>query len=253
MIETPERPSHGPFTDPVDDSDVETGTTDRFDLARAAPVHLGAYREWSVPGADDVFRGIYTRCGTGSRDVLAICSALTGEGKTTLSLGLATTIAQDFPERQVLLVEADLKRSVLAADFDVPPTPGLAEYLLGTHPLQLVYRDTFLENLTFVPAGEVPKGAGRVIASSRMAAAVDLMRQTQDLVILDTPALLNDTDALMLGDLADGIVFVVRSGVTSLSQMNKAIDQLDEEKIRGFVLNAAQSSIPGWMRRLLGL
>src|SRR5437763_373230 len=82
-------------------------------------------------------------------------------------------------------------------------------------------------------AGEVPRGAGRLIASSRMAAAVDTMRQTHDIVILDTPALLNDTDALMLSDLADGIIFVVRSGVTAVSQMNKAIDQLDEDKIRG--------------------
>jgi capsular exopolysaccharide synthesis family protein len=224
-----------------------------MDIAGTGPVQLDDYREWGVPGADDVFRGIYTRCGTGSSDVLAICSALTGEGKTTLGLGLATTIAQDFPDRRVLLVEADLKRPVLATDFDVASSPGLAESLLGTHALQLVYRDTFLENLNFVPAGKVPKGAGRLIASSRMAAAVDLMRQTHDIVILDTPALLSDTDALMLSDLADGIVFVVRSGVTSLTQMNKAIGQLDEDKIRGIVLNAAQSSIPGWMRRMLGL
>src|SRR5437879_1718409 len=161
----------------ADEPDFEAGAPDRMVLAGIGPSPVGLYREWSMPGADEVFRGIYTRCGTGSTDVLAVCSALTGEGKTTLGLGLATTLAQDFPDRQVLLVETDLKRPVLAEDFDVLPSPGLAECLLGTHPLQLVYRDTFLENLNFVPAGVVPKGAGRLIDSSRIAERVDRMRQ----------------------------------------------------------------------------
>src|SRR6266567_4728876 len=101
MIDTPERTGGNGH---ADEPDFEAGAPDRMDLAGIGPGQVDLYREWSVPGADDVFRGIYTRCGTGSTDVLAICSALTGEGKTTLSLGLATTIAQDFPDRQVLLV-----------------------------------------------------------------------------------------------------------------------------------------------------
>src|SRR6188508_3126789 len=68
-----------------------------------------APREWLFPQGDELFRGIYTRAGTGfAAEVLAVCSAVAGEGKTTVGLGLAVTIAQDFPERRVLLVETDL-------------------------------------------------------------------------------------------------------------------------------------------------
>jgi capsular exopolysaccharide synthesis family protein len=207
-------------------------------------------RDWTVFGADEIFRAIYTRSGTGVNDILAVCSAIGGEGRTTVALGLAATIAQDFPDRQILLVEADLKHPVLAKDFGVDTSPGLADCLMTARPVQFAYRPTFLDNLTFLPAGEVPRGAGRLLASSRMATAVDVMRQTHDVVILDTPPVLIDSDALILSDLADVVIFVVRAGVTPVAQINKALEQVDEEKLRGVVLNAAQSSIPRWLRRL---
>ena len=74
-----------------------------------------------VPGLDEYFRGIYTRAAVGfGSEVLAISSAIGGEGKTTLSVGLAITLAQDFPERRVLLVETDFQSPVLAADLVEP-------------------------------------------------------------------------------------------------------------------------------------
>src|SRR5262245_46423482 len=56
-----------------------------------------------LPAADEVFRGIYTRAGIGmSGEIVGVCSAIAGEGKTTIGLGLAVTLAQDFPDRSVL-------------------------------------------------------------------------------------------------------------------------------------------------------
>src|SRR3954469_25976555 len=62
-------------------------------------------RDWPLSGANELFRGIYTRAGIDASQLIAVSSAIDGEGKTTLSLGLAATIAQDFPDRRVLLVE----------------------------------------------------------------------------------------------------------------------------------------------------
>src|SRR5258708_6314428 len=77
-------------------------------------------REWLFPEGDELFRGIYTRAGTGfASEVLAVCSAVVGEGKTTMGVGLAVAIAQDFPDRRVLLVETDVLRPVLAEDFGI--------------------------------------------------------------------------------------------------------------------------------------
>src|SRR5436305_50705 len=95
-------------------------------------------QQWIFPEGDELFRGIYTRAGIGfGNDVVAVCSALAGEGKTSVSVGLAVTIAQDFPERRVLLVEADVQHPVLAEDFGIEAAPGLLDCLVDHQPLQM--------------------------------------------------------------------------------------------------------------------
>jgi len=210
-------------------------------------------RDWLLTGSDELFRGIYARCSIKPSESIAITSAIAGEGKTTLALGLAITMAQDFPGRRVLLVEADLERPVLADDFGVEPSPGLTEYLLNGAGLQTGFRTTHLPNLHLVPAGERGMAAGRLVRSGEMAMALEMMKRTYDLVVLDGPAILVNSDALALTNLADGTIFVVRAGVTPMPMVDRAIEQIDEARLRGVVLNGEQSSIPGWLRRLFGL
>jgi capsular exopolysaccharide synthesis family protein len=208
-------------------------------------------REWLFPGVDEYFRGIYTRAGLGfAPDVLAVCSAVGGEGKTTLSVGLGVTLAQDFPESRILIVETDLNNPVLAADFDVDPTPGLIDCVHTGASVQDAYRPTFLGNLHVVPVGGPLQGAGRVLRSIRMASAIDAMRQTHDVIILDVPPILVNSDSVLITDLANCIMCVIRSGVTPMDLVNKAITQLDAEKLRGVVLNGSDSSVPRWIRRM---
>jgi capsular exopolysaccharide synthesis family protein len=216
---------------------------------------MPASREWLFPGGDELFRGVYTRSsiGASAREIVAVCSAITGEGKTTMSLGLGVTLAQDFPERRVVVVETDLQRPVLATDFALEPHPGLATYLEGTVPMQAVYRPTFLENLHLVPGGGPVANPARLLRSSAMAAAIEAMRQTHDVVILDVPAILASSNALLVANLADAAIFVVRAGVTPQTLVSKAVDQLDASKLRGVVINEVTSPVPGWLRRLLGL
>jgi Mrp family chromosome partitioning ATPase len=57
----------------------------------------------------------------------------------------------------------------------------------------------------------------------------------------------------MLMDLADSAVLVVRSGITPSPMVTKALEQIDETKLRGIVLNGSRSAIPGWLRRLCGM
>jgi capsular exopolysaccharide synthesis family protein len=210
-------------------------------------------RDWLLPGADEFFRRIYTRTGSTRSEVLAVCSAVAGEGKTTVAVGLAVTIAEDFPDRRVLVVETDLQKPVLAADFGVEPVPGLVDCLTNNEPVEMAYRSTLLPNLHIVPAGNAVATPGRWLRSSNMALAVDSMRSTHDLVILDVPAVQDNSDAVLLTDLADGILFVVRAGVTPANVVTQAIEDIDAGRLRGLVLNETRSSIPKWLRRLLGL
>lgn len=203
--------------------------------------------------ADELFRTIYTRAGVGyPSEVLAICSALAGEGKTTVAVGIAVTVAQDFPEQRVVLVETDFQRPVLADDFGVAASPGLIDCILGGDSIQVAIRPTYLENLHIVPVGQLEAGRGRALRTAAMAGVIDLLRQTYDHVVLDVPPMLANSDAALLTDLADGVIVVVRAGVTPMSVVTKAVEQLDEQKVRGYVLNGARSAVPRWMRRLVG-
>jgi Mrp family chromosome partitioning ATPase len=67
------------------------------------------------------------------------------------------------------------------------------------------------------------------------------------------PAMLGNSDAVLLTDLADGVLFVVRAGVTPASVVSKALEDVDDGRLRGLILNGQQSSIPRWLRRILGV
>ena len=120
--------------------------------------------------------------------------------------GLATTVAQDFPDRRVLVVETDARRPVLADDFGLEPAPGLIECVISGEPLQTACRPTYLENLHIVPVGGSDSYVGRPLRSSRIAAVVDAMRQMYDMTILDLPPILADSDALLLSDLLEALI-----------------------------------------------
>jgi succinoglycan biosynthesis transport protein ExoP len=210
-------------------------------------------RDWLFPGSDELYRSIYTAVAFETSDVLAVTSAISGEGKTTTAVGLAVTAAQDAPDRNVLLVEADLERPVLAGDFAVEPSPGLVDCLLTDEPVQSAFRTTFLHNLHLMPAGVSAGAVGRLLRSPRMPLALETMKRSYDLVILDGPAVLVNSDAIRLCDLANGTVYVIRSGVTPSGLVRQGLDRIDEEKLRGVVLNGQKSATPAWLRRLIGL
>src|SRR5258708_25195827 len=97
-------------------------------------------REWLFTGADELFRGLYTRAGIGfASEVLMVSSALAGEGKTTVSLGLAITVAQDYPERRVVLVETDVPHPSLAHHFGGGATPRPVGCVPGGEPVETAF------------------------------------------------------------------------------------------------------------------
>ena len=238
-------PGDGPArsTNGLARSTAPKGALQRFD-----PQHAEL-----VADVDEVFRGIYTRSGMVNREVLGVCSAIGGEGRTTVGLGLAVSLAQDYPDRQVLLVETDMQRAALARDFEMEATPGLLDCLTNDEPIHIGYRGTFLDNLQLLPIGGPVTNPSRLLRSDGMAEALDQMRQTHDVVILDLPPLLLNSDAVLLSDLVDGLVLVVRAGATPAHLVTRVLEEIDPAKLRGVILNGVQSAVPTWLRRVCGL
>src|SRR5437868_2881204 len=168
-------------------------------------------RAWPIPGANELFRSLYTGFDTSPGVSMAICSAVQGEGKTTMCLGLAIAIAQDRPDRRVVVVETDLWRAVLARDFGIPPAPGLVDCLLDRHSVESALRPTSLDNLSLLVAGSDVASPQRLLRSTRMPEVLDVLRRTHDVVIVDTPATLAHSEASLIARMVGEVVFVVRT------------------------------------------
>jgi capsular exopolysaccharide synthesis family protein len=208
---------------------------------------------WPIPDAEELFRSLYTGFDSGSGTSIAICSSVNGEGKTTTSLGLAIAIAQDLPDRRVVVVETDLWRAVLAKDFDVAPSPGLVDALLDRVPLPSALRVTRLDNLSILPAGSHVANPQQLLRSSRMPEVIDTLRRTHDVVIVDTPAVLTHSEVALLARMVEEVIVVVRMGVTPARQLSDALGRLRGANVRGVIVNDAKSSVPDLVRRLARL
>lgn len=205
-----------------------------------------------VPGAEELFRSLYTGFDIAGGTSLAVCSAISGEGKTTISLGLAVAIAQDLPDRRVVVVETDLWRPVLAKDFGLDIVPGVVDCLLDRQPMSAALRSTALDNLSFMVAGSAASNAQQLLRSTRMPELVAQLRRQFDVVILDTPATLAHSEVALLARMVEEVVFVVRTGVTPSAELQAALARHQSSRLRGIVLNDARSAVPGVVRRLVG-
>jgi Mrp family chromosome partitioning ATPase len=166
---------------------------------------------------------------------LAVTSTVPGEGKSTVALGLAGALARE-PGRRILLVEADLRRPSLASMLGLPPQPGLAEWLNGsldTIPVRLVGSGGFF----LLVAGQAELERPELVASPRMGALLRAARGAYDFVLLDAMPVLPVADAILIQDLVDGFLLVVRSRWTRRDAIHDALARLRPHGVIGVVLN----------------
>lgn len=166
---------------------------------------------------------------------LAIVSAGPGEGKSTLSLCLATTIAEGLG-RKVLILEADLRRPSLEGKLDLPPLAGLGEWLAGDVS-RITVRRVGSRGPFLLSAGRLPLKKPELLASGRMAELIEAARAAFDLIIVDCPPLVPLADAVFLQEFVDGFLFVVRARETPKDVLRRALANLKPERILGMVLN----------------
>jgi capsular exopolysaccharide synthesis family protein len=174
--------------------------------------------------------------------VILVTSSLPGEGKTSVSAGVATILSQK--RDRVLMIEADMRRptmhrSLLATNRSEHKT-GLATVLSGSSTFgDSVYRVESLPGLTVLPSGPIPPYPAELLDSDVMANLLDRARQEFDYIVIDTPPLLSVSDALPLTGLVDAILVVVRSRTTRLHALVDTHNVVARTgaRISGVVLN----------------
>lgn len=166
---------------------------------------------------------------------LALTSALPGEGKSTLSVGLASALSRE-PGRRILLIEADLRRPSFTKALGLPPAHGLREWLNGTLdyvPVRALDPGGFF----LVAAGETGLKRPELLGSPRMDALLRAGRRVFDLVILDAVPVLPVADTVLMQDLVDGFQLVVRSRRTPRDAIHDTLAKLRSDKVIGVVFN----------------
>jgi len=171
---------------------------------------------------------------------LLITSPVPQDGKTFVAANLAQVIARQ-PDRRVLLIDGDLRLSRLHLSLGAPLTPGLSEYLSGqTDEFSVVQRGP-LSNLFFIPAGETVSNPSELLAQGRLSGLFDRLSPAFDWIILDSPPAVPISDAEMMADFCDGVIIVIRAGVTPYDLAQKACRDFRKRGLVGVVLNGADS------------
>lgn len=167
-------------------------------------------------------------------NVVALTSAVAGEGKTMTAANLAACATRRG--RRVVLVDCDLRRPRIAGLFGIEEQgPGLAGLLAGTARVEDAIR-IGPERLAIIPAGDGPDDPGGLFAGDGLRKAIERLRSTFDEIYLDLPPALPFADAMVAASHADGVVVVVRNAETRAELVEEAVRTLHGAPLLGCVL-----------------
>lgn len=167
---------------------------------------------------------------------IVVTSSIPGEGKSSVSANLAFALGQMGGE--VLLIDADMRRPTLAKNFEMPVgTPGLANLIAGTAKLDECIRH--VEGIDMISAGTVPPNPLELLSSPRFAEVMDALGARYKHIIIDSPPTQAVSDAVVLGTLADALIYVIKSESTATPLAIKGVGQLLQNgaPVTGVVLN----------------
>lgn len=198
------------------------------------------YRDIKRPLIAHAFGNRATKIENGN--IIMITSSLAGEGKTFSSINLALSMARE-KDHSVLLVDADVAKPQTSEIFGASEQPGLLD-LLENHSLrpESAILQTDVAGLTILPAGQSRDSATELLASARMHNVLKILgsMRPNGIVLLDSPPLMQTSEAKVLASLVGQIALIVRAEHTSQEAVLSAIGLLDSDMPVNLILNQAR-------------
>lgn len=170
-----------------------------------------------------------------------ITSTIPQEGKTTVAMNLALTLARST-QQKILLLEGDVRRPAITQTLGLQGNPGICEWLRGDQKLtECVYslKDT---GIWIIPAGKSPQNPLEVLQSGKLNALMAQLSDWFDCVVIDSPPVLPLADTSVWMRLADGIILVARQGVSEKKQLQRGLEAIEPQKLIGGILNCSKGS-----------
>lgn len=234
--------------------DVADTPPARSDERRPAPtIRAASDSVITLKGEDSVlieqYRALRTRLSSQNprsrQRVLAITSSMAGEGKsvTTANLGV---VMSEVEHNQVLVLDADFRRGSLADLFGLPASPGFVEVLQGKAELDEVEQQTQASKLKLITAGDTHGiKPAELLSSKRAAGVLDDLRDRYSHVLIDTPPCCDVADAGIVGQLADGVIMIVRMGKTPQPVVKQIVQSLQASQVNllGCVLTGSDDAV----------
>ena len=168
--------------------------------------------------------------------VIAITSSVSGEGKTLLAANLALTLSRSYM-RQVLLIDADLRRPNLHRLFGISSQEGIRTALDAVREGTPVSVQEVAPRLALLPAGKPVRDPISVLASDAMQRLMSAATATFDWVIVDTPPVGMLPDMSLLSTLSDAVLLVVEAGRVRYDLVQRTVESIGADRIFGVVLN----------------
>ena len=163
--------------------------------------------------------------------VIGISSSIQSEGKSSTACNTAYALSE--AGCRVLLLECDLRRPTIGAKLNIARAPGLTNLLTSrTEYRELVQKSPAAPKLEIITSGDIPPNPSELLSSNRMAKLIEQLRQEYDYIVVDLPPITAVSDALAMSRFLDGVIMVVRSGVSDQQMLAEALRQLEMVSVR---------------------
>ncbi|MFE8154109.1 tyrosine-protein kinase Wzc [Brenneria goodwinii] len=171
-------------------------------------------------------------------NVLMISGASPEIGKTFVSANLGAVIAQSG--KRVLIVDCDMRKGYAHALMGTDGANGLSDVLSGQTVVEKAVRKTDVDNMDFIPRGQIPPNPSELLMHSHFSDFIDWASQHYDIVLLDTPPILAVTDAAIISRHAGTSLLVARFEMNTIKEIEVSIRRFEQNgaEIKGVILNA---------------
>ena len=185
----------------------------------------------------------------GKGKVVGITSAVQAEGKSTTSANTAYALAE--AGYHVLLLEADLRKPTFAAKLGVEKSPGLSNLLVARGDYtELIQHCDSAPKFDIISSGDIPPNPSELLGSDRMAEVIAELKEDYDYIVMDLPPVTVVSDAVAVSKALDGIIMVVRAGVSDQQMLEEAMRQLSMVNVRliGFTYRDSDATVKRYGR-----
>jgi capsular exopolysaccharide synthesis family protein len=182
--------------------------------------------------------------------VLTVTSAVSHEGKTSVAVSLAVSLARASGQ-PTLLIDGDMRSPDVHKLFEVPLEPGLAELLGGQCTADDVIVTTRSSSVHVLPAGKLISSPHQLLGNGAIRQLVEELRGKYRYIVIDTPPVLMAAETLMFTKIADTSLICAMRNITRGDQIRKACDRViaSGSRVAGAVLNGVPRGRYEYRRR----